>query len=107
MWKILLHRICLNQSIFLFDSTFCIKSTIVFIYLLSKSKSTLSLKSIETLLSEKLLPITGKIESLHDKVEEVVTSLSFLSEKYDEIVDKVYVLEVNNKQLSTENQTKI
>ena len=68
------------------------------------SKSTLSLKSIEKLLSEKLIPITSKIESLHDKVEEVVTSLSFLSEKYDEIVDKVNVPEVNNKQLSTKNQ---
>ena len=68
------------------------------------SKSTLTLKSIESLLNEKLLPITNKIECLHNKVEEVVHSLSFLSNKYDELFNKVSVLEDNNKQLNTENQ---
>ena len=68
------------------------------------SKSTLTLKSIESLLNEKLLPITNKIECLHNRVEEVVHSLSFLSNKYDELFNKVSVLEDNNKQLSTENQ---
>ena len=68
------------------------------------AKLALSLKSIETLLNEKSLPIMKKIECLHSKVEEAVHSLNFPSDKYDELLNKVNVLENDNKQLSAENQ---
>ena len=45
----------------------------------------------------------GKFDQLTDKVEDTLKSVSFLSEKYEEIKGKMFQLEESSKDLKKEN----
>ena len=45
----------------------------------------------------------GKFDQLTDKVEDTLKSVSFLSEKYEEIKGKMFQLEESRKDLKKEN----
>lgn len=57
----------------------------------------------EQILDRKLTPFLVKFEQLSDKVEDALSSLSFLSDKYEEIKGKVFLLQESNKSLKMEN----
>ena len=62
--------------------------------------SVLNQKDIEEILDKKLSQLVAKL----DKVDEVLSSILFLSKKYDELSEKVSTLESTNKELVASNQ---
>ena len=62
--------------------------------------SVLNQKDIEEILDKKLSQLVAKL----DKVDEVLSSISFLSKKYDELREKLSTLESTNKELVASNQ---
>jgi FtsZ-binding cell division protein ZapB len=70
-------------------------------YLMSVSVP--KMDKFEQILDRKLTPLLAKFDQLKDKVDDALSSLSFLSEKYEEIKGKVSQLEESNKGLKKEN----
>ena len=70
-------------------------------YLMSVSVP--KMDKFEQILDRKLTPLLAKFDQLNDKVDDALSSLSFLSEKYEEIKGKVSQLEESNKGLKKEN----
>ena len=53
------------------------------------SVSVPKMDKFEQILDRKLTPLLAKFDQLKDKVDDALSSLSFLSEKYEEIKGKV------------------
>ena len=64
---------------------------------------TVDMKSLEELLDCKLRPLFDKFDNFNLRVDEAISSLTFLSGKYDELNEKVIKLEDNDKVLKSEN----
>jgi hypothetical protein len=67
------------------------------------SVSVPKMDKFEQILDRKLTPLVAKFYQLNDKVDDALSSLSFLSEKYEEIKGKVSQLEESNKGLKKDN----
>ena len=58
------------------------------------------MKSLEELFDCKLRPLFDKFDNLNLRVDEAISSLTFLSGKYDELNEKVIKLEDSDKVLN-------
>ena len=52
-------------------------------------KPKMEMDKLEQLFDRKLTPLLAKFDQLNIKVDDAMKSLSFLSEKYDEIITKI------------------
>lgn len=73
---------------------------------MEKQEKTKELSKIESLLDRKLEPIVKSLEDMMTKIsklDSIEQSLIFLSNRYDELVEKVEKLESENENLAQEN----
>ena len=66
-------------------------------------KPNMAMDKLEQLFDRKLTPLLAKFDQLNIKVDDAMKSLSFLSEKDDEMIIKMAQLEKSNKDLKKEN----